>query len=377
MQRCICIIFVFFALLVTGCDRTESLPAPSPVSRIQPEANSTESKSSPTPVATPKTTAQVTGPSSSAGASSTATIKKPSPSPTSSPLPTERPSPSPTSLPAPTEKPTAAPTNVPRPTSTQTKAQIQTFSVMPTEAEPGESVALSWGTTGDRVKICPTARYVFFGEEDCWEAPGAGMASFTIPKVASALQYIDFLLTLEANDGSAAQTSQVSVALKCERSWFFPSEPQAGICPLEPTRSSAAAQYFQFGRMIWIEQLGRYLIFNDRPLYEADVRKQVTVILDPLDVVRDTSGAVNPPDGLYAPESGFGLVWRGDVRNSPGYVESLGWALAPEFSYGALYQCDDAIPSGGRSWQTCYLSLPDGAVVVLHPLGGWHWLGEL
>ena len=203
------------------------------------------------------------------------------------------------------------------------------------------------------------------------------MASFTIPAAADNLQYVDFLLTLETNDGSATQTSQVSVALKCERGWFFPSGPQAGICPLEPISSSAAAQYFMNGRMVWIEQLGRYFIFNDRPLFEADVRKQVTVILDPLDVVRDTSGEVNPPEELYAPESGFGLVWRGDVRNSPGFRKSLGWALAPEVGYEAIYQCDDAVPSGGRSWQTCYLNLPDGAVVVLHPLGGWHWLGEL
>lgn len=257
------------------------------------------------------------------------------------------------------------------------KAQIQTFSVMPVEAEPGESVALSWGTTGEQVTICPTARYQFFDEEDCWEAPGSGMAAYTIPETASNLQYVDFTLTLETGDSSAGQTSQVSVALKCEQSWFFPSEPQAGICPREPISSSAAAQYFLNGRMVWVERLGRYFIFNDRPLYEGEVRKQVTVILDPLDIIEDTSDEYMPPEGLYVPESGFGLVWRGDVRNSPGFVESLGWALAPEVGYEALYQCDNAIPSGGQSWQTCYLNLPDGGVVALHPLGGWYWLGEL
>jgi len=34
-----------------------------------------------------------------------------------------------------------------------------------------------------------------------------------------------------------------------------------------------------------------------------------------------------PPPGLYAPQSGFGLVWCGDVAGSPGYRERLGWAL--------------------------------------------------
>ena len=69
--------------------------------------------------------------------------------------------------------------------------------------------------------------------------------------------------------------------------------------------------------------------------------------------------------------SGFGLVWRGDVAQSPGFHQQLGWALAPEFGYDAILQCDDAVPSGGRSWQTCYLKGPGGEVIMLHPLGGW------
>jgi hypothetical protein len=72
----------------------------------------------------------------------------------------------------------------------------------------------------------------------------------------------------------------------------------------------------------------------------------------------------------------FGLVWRGDVSNSPGYRETLGWALAPEFGYEAIFQCDDALPSGGRSWQTCYLKGPDDEIIVFHPLGGWYLLSE-
>ena len=90
----------------------------------------------------------------------------------------------------------------------------------------------------------------------------------------------------------------------------------------------------------------------------------------------DTSARVEPPAGFYVPVSGFGYVWRGDISATPGFRESLGWALVPEFGYEAILQCDDALPSGGRSWQFCYLRGPDARVIVLHPLGGWYLLGE-
>ncbi len=106
------------------------------------------------------------------------------------------------------------------------------------------------------------------------------------------------------------------------------------------------------------------------------MRKQIHFIQDPLEILRDTSADFDPPAGFHAPASGFGLVWRGDVRTSPGYSETLGWALEPEFGYEAVFQCDDALPSGGRSWQTCYLEGPGEEVIVLHPLGGWRLLGE-
>jgi hypothetical protein len=126
--------------------------------------------------------------------------------------------------------------------------------------------------------------------------------------------------------------------------------------------------------MIWLEEPGRYYILEGAPLFEGAERRRVEIIDDPLEMVRDTSSAVQAPPGLQAPVSGFGLVWRGDVAGSPGYRERLGWALEPEFGYEAILQCDDALPSGGRSWQTCYLQGPEGDIFALHPLGGWYLL---
>ena len=129
--------------------------------------------------------------------------------------------------------------------------------------------------------------------------------------------------------------------------------------------------------MIWIEELGRYIMLEEAHLDVDDGRGCVTYLHDPLDITRDTSAGVTAPDGRYAPASGFGLVWRGDAAASPGFRDTLGWALAPEVGYDAILQCDDALPSGGRSWQTCVLQGPESEIILLDPLGRWDlWEGE-
>jgi hypothetical protein len=128
--------------------------------------------------------------------------------------------------------------------------------------------------------------------------------------------------------------------------------------------------------MIWLDEPGRYFVLEYEPILPGDSRKRIDVISDPLTIIRDTSKDVDPPQDRYAPHSGFGLVWRGDVQESPGYRERLGWALEQEFGYQTTWQCDDARPSGGLSWQTCHIGGPQGEVIVLHPLGGWSWVAN-
>lgn len=293
--------------------------------------------------------------------------------------PTERPEiPTPPPYP-PTLSPTPATPEAsppPTPTGTPIHPRILTFRVTPAQADPGDTVTLTWEASGERATICPSARFVLFTSDDCQNVTLSGATTFTIPLEAAGFQFITFLLSVGTDDSPGAEMESVTVALKCHLTWFFSDEPQAGICPTAPVTSFAAAQYFERGTMIWIEQLGRYFILEQTLLYPDDVRKQVYFIQDPLEIFRDSSAEIDPPEGLYAPESGFGLVWRGDVSGSPGFRESLGWALSPEFGYEAILQCDDALPSGGRSWQTCYLRRPDDEAVALHPLGGWHLLGE-
>jgi hypothetical protein len=280
--------------------------------------------------------------------------------------------------PAPTAtstNPAPTPTTEPAPAEVTASPQVFDFQVTPNTAGPSEVVTLRWSATGSEATICPSAQYDLFTQDDCINVPLSGEMPFTIPPDAAGNQHISFHLTVRAGEFEPV-VAQLSVQMRCHTTWFFSHEPQAGVCPMEPTYSYAAAQHFEHGTMIWIEGLGRYLILVDSLLYAGEARKKVEHIYDPLNIVQDSSAQVQPPEGLLAPISGFGLVWRGDVSGSPGHQATLGWALAPEFGYQTIFQCDDARPSGGRSWQFCHLRGPDGEIIVLHPLGGWYLLGE-
>lgn len=326
------------------------------------------------PTATPEATEAVPG-----GAAATGEMSPTAPAaaPTETREPAATATSQPTVAPTETSPPTAAPTETPRPTATNSpatqvpaRARILSFRVRPAEADPGDTVTLSWEAEGDRATVCPTARYVLFTPEDCRRVPISGTTAFAIPPEADGFQTVDWILEVETLAPATTATAQTSVALKCDRTWFYSDAPQAGICPRAPQRSYAAAQHFERGLMVWLEEPGRYYILEEAPL-EGTERKRVEIIQDPLQIVRDTSQGIEAPQGLYAPVSGFGLVWRGDVERSPGYRQRLGWAVEPEFGYEAILQCDDARPSGGRSWQTCALRGPEGEVILLHPLGGW------
>jgi hypothetical protein len=281
----------------------------------------------------------------------------------------------PTVLMSPTNTPTPAsvetpPTDTPAPTTTPAGPRIFSFAVSPAEVDPGDVVVLAWEASGDWAMICPDHH----GSDYCRQVPLSGTMTFAIPNESYRIS--EFILLVNTHASTTSTTKGVPIKYNCHTAWFFSDEMHTHGCPQEAIRSYAAVQYFEGGAMIWIAQIGRYFILEETLLYQGDVRKRAHYLNDPLEINRDTSAEVRPPDGLYAPESGFGLVWRGDVSNSPGYRESLGWAVAREFGYEAVYQCDPGQVTGGRFWQRCYLTTPDNKVVFLHPLGGWYALGE-
>jgi hypothetical protein len=122
--------------------------------------------------------------------------------------------------------------------------------------------------------------------------------------------------------------------------------------------------------MIYLEDPGLYVILTGEPDASDLSGEPYYLQADPLEVMQDTSGEVDPPEGLYAPESGFGLVWRGDA--SRGFQDELGWALEPEYNYTATFQCDNA----SSQWRFCYLTDARDRSIELHPLGNWKPLDQ-
>ncbi len=254
-------------------------------------------------------------------------------------------------------------------------AQIMAFDVSPERANPGDTVMLRWQAQGDQAVLCPDSRYTLFTPADCVDVPVLGAQSFVIPADVKGNKSIEIVLTVAGAAGSSANQG-TSIAMYCPQTWFFSAEPQAGVCPQDIIRTQAAFQSFERGTMIWLKEPGRYFILKNQNVAPGDIRRPLSAIVDPLNITRNTEGSVMPPAGLFAPTSGFGLIWRGDVEGSSGFRDQLGWALQPESCYEATYQCDDATPSGGRVWQTCYLSLPDGQIVALLSTGAWFWRSE-
>ena len=115
-------------------------------------------------------------------------------------------------------------------------------------------VTLSWETQGDRATLCPSSRYVLFTSDDCQKVPLSGSTTFVIPHEAASFQTISFLLQVETFSPPDTVNAEVSVAFKCDTTWFFSDTPQAGVCPQVPIRSDAAAQRFEHGTMIWIKE---------------------------------------------------------------------------------------------------------------------------
>jgi hypothetical protein len=255
------------------------------------------------------------------------------------------------------------------------RAQIIVLEVMPVHANAGDAVQLRWQAQGDRATLCPDARYTLFTPADCVDVPVSGARSFVIPADVKGNKSIEFVLTVTGAAGSSTKQG-TSVALNCPQTWFFSVEPQAGVCPLDMIRTNAAIEYFERGTLIWLKEPGRYFILENQNVAPGDIRRPLSTVADPLEVTGNTADSVKPPAGLFAPTNGFGLIWRGDVEQSLGFRDQLGWALQPEFGYEAKYQCDDATPSGGRVWQTCYLTLPDGQIIALLSTGAWFWREE-
>ena len=225
-------------------------------------------------------------------------------------------------------------------------------------ADPGDTIILSWGTSGATQVtlwwLVPTGQLGEF-----WEVPLNGSFTYTIRDTER--NATNFMLTATNAAGNHTNVT-LAVTLRCTGEWFIANPPD--ICPYNPPLASQAAeQPFENGFMIWIAELDQIVVlFADglSPHYAifTDEWNEGDPEIDP---------TLEPPPGLYQPVRGFGLVWRegyGDVRSR------LGWATQPEQAYSTLYQ-----QTSYWKYNETYIRALNGGVWYLKAeRSGWEWV---
>jgi hypothetical protein len=184
---------------------------------------------------------------------------------------------------------------------------------------------------------------------NCFETAVSGSYSLPVESDFRESIYLDLYVYNTAGQEAIAT---VYIPLDCpDDLWFFDNPPDG--CPREdPVETFAAAQYFEGGWMLWLEETDTiYAFYEPQRTYGVFF----SGFGDPDDPAAENND-YNPPDGYYVPKSGFGLVWR----NYDYTRELLGWALAPEFGFDTTYQSDTDPYSNHL-----YVVDPDGRIVVL------------
>jgi hypothetical protein len=177
----------------------------------------------------------------------------------------------------------------------------------------------------------------------------------------------DFFLF--AGAGNIYEQATVSVPIGCPDQWFF-ADPPAG-CPLPASFTTVVAEHFQRGALIWMQASGEERRLDEIiALYADDQQPRWQMMVDDWESgLPEDDPDIVPPAGLLQPVRGFGKVWR----ERPGVRERLGWATDEEFLVeGGAFQC------ASGAYASCYVTGPDGGVIVLYPNGAdWAvWTGR-
>jgi hypothetical protein len=127
----------------------------------------------------------------------------------------------------------------------------------------------------------------------------------------------------------------------------------------------AIEQVFEGGKMLRLEsEKTVYVLYNDgssATFTDQDICQifQDTWMPDEPESIPE----IVPPEGLYQPRRGFGLIWRGNVE----VREALGWALAPEQRFDTMHQESQPTFENGHSYEKVshvYLATTERRIVV-------------
>lgn len=146
--------------------------------------------------------------------------------------------------------------------------------------------------------------------------------------------------------------------------WFFDNPAQE--CAAMILNTWAVMQRFEHGLMVWFQEGGRTYVLHD----DGSLFKPYQAVSDSGDTaVSSPDPAIIPPPGFYQPELGFARFWQGLAPGSAWIRPQLGWALAPEEGYSALWQCNTAADDTAR----CYFTGPDDEIISLTRSGTPYW----
>jgi hypothetical protein len=230
------------------------------------------------------------------------------------------------------------------------------------KADPGDTVVLEWETAGAISATLTFSRHV----------PVEPTGTFTYETKPDQYGCVPFNL-IATNEKGQVEIATIFIQFPCPNPLFFSSEWHSGCCgfcanygcPEAAITSDAAEQHFEHGTMIWIKEWDRiYVLYEDVPVTSDQASTSFSNEWDESQPDHDPS--LVPPDDLYQPVRGFGLVWR----QHPEVRERLGWAVDQETAFVTTVQ---RVPSVGRHW-SLYIRALDGDIWRLFSTGfGQSW----
>lgn len=247
-----------------------------------------------------------------------------------------------------------------------------------TIVDPGAAVTLSWAFEGEYGTICERITPRPLSDTCYQDLPSSGSLEVTVP--AEARGAIGYFLYVQANEvvEDAMVILSLSAERGCEYAWFFGNAEYAHKplleCPSsEPVEIRPQAQLFEKGLMLRLEDatLGEdawliALLPQEGGFYSLGFEPVVDSWTPGMP---ETDAALSPPEGLFQPSRGFGMLWRGEIEHRPmGESQTLdgegvlGWATGNVLEYDAAYQCLESTHGRARS---CFIGGPDGNVLPM------------
>lgn len=242
------------------------------------------------------------------------------------------------------------------------------FVAFPEEPAPEEPLLLFWDSQGGisaaiyRLNLDGTPGRT-------WQVDPAGSLTVTPRFKGREETYV-----LTVTNGVATIEARISVRVGCDLEWFFEPPPEEGCPSGDPVIRTAMAQEFERGRMFWIGEQHQIIVLFDAPtvLPESEEGEEEEVDLPPAWIMVDDpftedtpeeDPEIQPPEGLFQPRRGFGVLWR----ENPKIRDRLGWATGEEIPFVMTTQVE-TLPE----IEILYFSDQNGGIIILEPDGvGW------